>query len=63
MNNAITPLCDGGNCPSKRNCHRYTAPRPQEFTRAALLLRREAGSNACDLVIFVKPVTTFVESV
>jgi len=33
--------------------------RPQEFTRAVLWLRREPGSNACDLVDWVVPVTTF----
>lgn len=53
--------CDGGNCPSKKNCQRYTAPRSEDFTRAALWLRREAGASACDMVIFVEPVTTFRE--
>lgn len=62
MNRTITPLCDGGNCPSKKNCQRYTAPRPMEFNRAALWLRREAGANACDMVAWANPVTTFKEA-
>lgn len=59
MNPPITTFCDGGNCPSKTNCHRYTGPRPQDYNRAALWLRREAGDNACDMVAWVNPVTTF----
>lgn len=53
--------CPGNNCPSKRNCHRFTAPRDQDYVEAALYIRREAGASACDCYLPVKPVTTFRE--
>ena len=49
-------------CPSKRNCHRHEKARSEEFQDAALNVRREAGANCCDMVIWIKPpVTTFAE--
>lgn len=53
--------CDGGNCPSKKNCRRYTerSVKGDYVVNAALWLRREAGDSACDMVIWVEPVTTF----
>lgn len=63
MSTLISPLCDGGNCPSKKNCQRHMAPRPLEYVRAALWLRREPGASACDMVAFIEPVTTFKEVV
>jgi len=59
MTNPIMAYCDGGNCPSKKNCQRYTAKRPAEYLRAALWLRRDAGASACDMVVFNAIVTTF----
>ena len=60
MNPPLTTFCDGGTCPSKTNCHRYMTKIPAEdYTRAALWARREAGSNCCDLVSWIKPVSTF----
>jgi hypothetical protein len=55
--------CDGGNCPSKKNCRRYTerSVKGDYVVNAALWLRREAGDSACDMVIWVEPVTTFKE--
>lgn len=55
--------CDGGNCPSKRNCKRYLERKSKGdyVVNAALWLRREAGASACDMVIFDKPVTTFTD--
>ena len=55
--------CDGGNCPSQRNCKRYLQRQMTDGCfKAALWLRREAGASACDLVIWDKPVTTYVEA-
>lgn len=55
--------CDGGNCPSKRNCLRYLERNTNNeyVVNAALWIRREAGASACDMVIFANPVTTFTE--
>jgi hypothetical protein len=53
----------GTGCPSKTNCHRFTMPRNEEATPAALYVRREAGDSACDLYAPVNPVTTFREEV
>ena len=55
--------CDGGNCPSKSNCHRYTDRKTKGdyIINAALWVRREAGANACDMVIFINQVSTFKE--
>lgn len=55
--------CAGNDCPSKTNCHRFTMPRNEEATPAALYVRREAGDSACDLYAPVNPVTTFQEDV
>lgn len=61
MKTAFT-ICDGGNCPSKTNCKRYTERKCHPETMpAALWVRREAGANACDMVSWVKAVTTFKE--
>lgn len=53
--------CDGGNCPSKNNCRRYTERKVQGdyVVNAALWLRREAGADACDSLIAVNPISTF----
>lgn len=58
-----TARCDGGTCPSKKNCRRYTerSTSGDYVVNAALWLRREAGANACDLVIWGNPMTTFLE--
>ena len=55
--------CDGGTCPSQRNCKRYLERKSKGdyVVNAALWLRREAGASACDMVIFDKPVTTFTD--
>lgn len=60
---ANTARCDGGNCPSKTNCRRYTERSGQGdyILKAALWVRREAGATACDMVMWINPVTTFVE--
>jgi hypothetical protein len=51
----------GNTCPSKHNCHRHEMPRSIETPSAALNARRDAGASACDLVMFINPVTTFVD--
>lgn len=53
--------CDGGQCPSRMNCRRYTERhvKGEHITQAALWARREAGSSACDMWIPVRIVTTF----
>lgn len=45
--------CDGGDRPSKNQCRRYTDRRTAgEYTsRAALWVRREAGADACDMIM------------
>lgn len=49
-------------CPSKKNCHRHEISRSMEYPDAALNVRREKGSTACDMVIWIEPpATTFVE--
>lgn len=55
--------CDGGNCPSKRNCKRYLERKSKGdyVVNAALWIRREAGASACDMVIFDNVVSTFAE--
>jgi len=51
----------GNNCPSRRNCHRHEMARSDDCPSAALNCRREKGSSACDMVIFINPITTFVD--
>lgn len=55
--------CDGGSCPSKRNCLRYLERKTNNeyVVNAALWIRREAGASACDMVIFDNVVSTFAE--
>lgn len=55
--------CDGGNCPSKKNCKRYLERRAKGdyIVNAALWIRREAGASACDMVNWDNPVTTFTD--
>lgn len=56
--------CEGGNCPSKKNCRRYTERKQHKETiAAALWIRRDAGASACNMVEWTKPVTTFKEDV
>lgn len=45
--------CDGGNCPSKAECRRYTERNTAgDYTSyAALWIRREEGADACDMII------------
>lgn len=51
LSNDIT-RCDGGDCPSKKECQRYTERHTAgEYARAALWLRREAGADACDMIM------------
>jgi hypothetical protein len=50
------------NCPSKKNCQRFTTARNGESIEAALYVRREAGSTACDMYEPVKVLTTFKDS-
>lgn len=61
MMNQPKTLCakQGNTCHSKKNCKRFTAPRNEEFIEAALYVRREAGSTACDMYEPVKVLTTF----
>lgn len=63
MSNLPTDVtrCDGGNCPSKANCRRYTERfvKADYVSRAALWLRREAGASACDLYMPIEVVSTF----
>lgn len=56
--------CDGGNCPSKKNCRRYAERISNDLymVRAALWLRRDAGASACDMVIWIDRVTTFKDA-
>ena len=61
MNNSYAQ-CErqSNNCPSKLNCKRHQDARSFDFPAAALNYRREAGANACDMVIWINgPVTTF----
>lgn len=54
--------CTGQQCPSASNCRRYTerqVPKGVMANFAALYLRRQAGDNACDQFLAVKPVSTF----
>ena len=49
-------------CPSKKNCHRHEMARSEDYPDAALNVRREAGSNCCDMVVWINPpATTFAE--
>lgn len=56
--------CDGGNCPSKHNCLRYTERKVNGdyVVNAALWVRREAGANACDMVMFINQASTFKDA-
>lgn len=56
--------CDGGNCPSKKNCRRYTERKTNSdyVVNAALWVRREAGANACDMVMFINQASTFKDA-
>ncbi len=60
-----TARCYGNNCPSKKNCMRYTVkPLRGDYTLyAAFYARREAGADACDSIIPVRQITTFIEQV
>jgi len=45
--------CDGGQCPSKMQCRRYTERHTagDYVWLAALWARREAGADACDMIL------------
>lgn len=53
--------CDGGTCPSKNNCRRYTERKTKGdyIINAALWARREAGTSACDMYLPINAVSTF----
>jgi len=51
--------CDGGKCQSMKNCRRYTERNSHESVAAALWLRREAGTSACDMYPPIEVVSTF----
>ena len=53
--------CEGNNCPSKDNCRRHKERNSADSVPAALWVRREPGDSACDMVIFIEPVSTFKE--
>ena len=57
--------CEGGSCPSKDNCRRYTERKVQGdyVVNAALWLRREAGASACDSYLPVRVISTFASEV
>jgi hypothetical protein len=59
-----TARCTGTRCPSAMNCRRYTERGTGSDTAwyAAFWARREAGSSACESIMPVRVVTTFVES-
>ena len=59
--NQIFSTCEGSKCPSKNNCRRYTERKTKGdyVINAALWARREAGANACDMVMWLKPASTF----
>lgn len=40
--------CQGGNCPSKQQCNRYTDRSNKHAPYAAFWARRDAGATACD---------------
>lgn len=51
--------CEGKNCPSKKNCRRFTDRDACEAVPAALWIRREAGTSACDMYRPIEVVSTF----
>lgn len=53
MRNADITRCEGGDCPSKKQCRRYTERHSAgDYTPpAALWARREAGADACDMIL------------
>lgn len=53
--------CEGSKCPSKNNCRRFTERNRHESIAAALWLRREAGTSACDMYLPIEVVSTFRE--
>ena len=58
----MTPIfstCEGSKCPSKDNCRRHTDRKNTDAVPAALWIRREAGSSACDLYLPIDTTTTF----
>ena len=58
----MTPIfstCEGSKCPSKNNCRRHTERKNTDAVPAALWIRREAGSSACDLYLPIDTTTTF----
>ena len=57
--NQIFSTCEGSKCPSKDNCIRHTERNRYEAVPAALWIRREAGSSACDLYHPINTVSTF----
>ena len=53
--------CEGMNCPSKKNCKRYTERKREDALPAAIWIRREAGSSACDMYLPIVVISTFKE--
>lgn len=58
---SVFSTCEGSKCPSKTNCRRYTERNSHESVAAALWLRREAGTSACDMYLPIEVVSTFKE--
>lgn len=56
----IKTRCEGKNCPSKNNCLRFLDKNPETIA-AALWIRREAGTSACDMYRPINVVSTFAE--
>lgn len=59
-----TARCDGFNCPSRKNCRRYTERKAGgDYTAyAAFWSRREAGADACESIIPVTVISTFKDA-
>ena len=58
----MTPIfstCEGIKCSSKDNCRRHTERNRYEAVPAALWIRREAGTSACDMYQPINAVSTF----
>lgn len=53
--------CDGGQCPSRKNCRRFTERHTggERTPHAAFHHRREAGADACDSMIPVLVRSTY----
>lgn len=64
MNHNRETLCarQGNTCPSKNNCRRFAEVRGHEYTLAALYVRREPGSTACDMYLPIVVITTFSDT-